>query len=162
MLVLLFLLFLVTPVVEVVLIVRVAGAVGGLNTVALLILVSAVGAWMVRHQGLGILARARGELERGRVPSRELVDGLLVLLAGALMLTPGFATDAVGLLLLMAPTRAVVRSVASRRIGRRMESGRPVVWHYGYRGSGQVLDARASDPSDPEHRDGPSGAPGRP
>ena len=121
---LLVLVFLVTPIVELYLIVQVAGEVGVLNTIALLILVSVVGAWLVRREGLGILRRAQEEMAQGRVPGRELVDGLLVLFGGALMLTPGFATDALGLSLLFPPTRVLLRAVASRWFGRRMASGR--------------------------------------
>ena len=112
MLLVLFLIFVVTPIVELTVIVQVAGSTGVMNTIGLLILVSLVGAWLVRREGLGILRRAQAELAKGRMPGRELVDGLLVLLAGALMLTPGFVTDAVGLALLLPPVRAILRSVS--------------------------------------------------
>ena len=112
--------FLVVPVVEIYLIVEVAQSTGILNTVALLILISVVGAWMVRREGLGILRRAQGELTAGRVPGRQMVDGLLVLVAGVLMLTPGFATDALGLILLFPPSRITVREILIRRFTRRV------------------------------------------
>jgi UPF0716 protein FxsA len=124
---LLILLFIVTPIVELYLIVQVAGEVGVLNTIALLFLVSVVGAWLVRREGLGILRKAQEEMAQGRVPGRQLVDGLLVLFGGALMLTPGFATDALGLSLLFPPTRALLRAVASRWFGRRMANGQPTM-----------------------------------
>ena len=144
-LLILFLLFLVTPIVELYLIIKVADATGLLNTVALLILVSVVGAWLVRREGLGILRRAQRELNEGRIPSREMVEGLLVLFAGALMLTPGFATDALGLSLLFPPTRALIRLVVSRRLASRVSSGRQVAWQFGYRGGEHIVEARSTD-----------------
>ena len=119
----LFLVFLVTPIVELVVIVRVAGSAGVLNTIGLLVLISVVGAWLVRRQGLGIVRRAQAEMAEGRMPGRELVDGLLVLFAGALMLTPGFVTDAIGLLLLLSPSRMMIRRIATRRLGRSNRGG---------------------------------------
>jgi len=148
-LLLLFLVFLVTPIVELVVIVRVAGSAGVLNTIGLLVLVSVVGAWLVRREGLGILRRAQRELADGRMPGKELVDGLLVLLAGALMLTPGFVTDAVGLLLLFPPVRAVIRHVTTRRLGRSVRDGR-TRWQVGGSGAGagQRGDGSSGGPSD--------------
>jgi UPF0716 protein FxsA len=115
--------FLAVPIVEIYLIVEMARYAGMLNTIALLILVSVAGAWMVRREGLGILRRVQDELAAGRVPGRQVVDGLLVLLAGALMLTPGFATDALGLSLLFPPSRIALREVFIRRFARRVNLG---------------------------------------
>ena len=108
-------LFLVVPIVELYIIVQVASSVGIFETIGLLILVSVVGAWLVRSQGLTVLGRVQGQLAMGNVPGKEMVDGLLILFAGALMLTPGFMTDAFGMLLLIPPTRAVVRTILVRR-----------------------------------------------
>jgi len=120
----LFLVFLVTPIVELWVIVQVASSTGVLNAVGLLVLVSVVGAWLVKREGLGILRRIGEETAAGRIPGKEIVDGLLVLFAGALMLTPGFVTDALGLSLLFPPTRALVRAVATRRFARSVADGR--------------------------------------
>ena len=111
-------LFLVVPLAELAVIVQVSGAVGLGNTIVLLILVSVVGAWLVKREGIGVMRRVQAQLERGVVPGREVLDGFLILLAGALLLTPGFLTDVVGILLLVPPTRAVVRAVLARRFGR--------------------------------------------
>lgn len=108
-------LFLVVPIVELYVIVQVAQGVGIVPTLALLVLVSVVGASLLRSQGLGVLRRVNEALSAGRMPGRELVDGVLVVVGGALMLTPGFVTDAVGLALLLPPTRALVRLVLVRR-----------------------------------------------
>ncbi len=107
--------FLVVPLVELYVIIQVAGGLGVLETIGLLVLVSIVGAWLVRFQGLGVIRRIRGQLAKGVMPGTELVDGALVLFAGALMLTPGFVTDAVGLLLLLPPTRIPIRALLIRR-----------------------------------------------
>ncbi len=106
------------PLLELYVIIRVAGGVGTPETIGLLIAVSVVGAWMVRRSGLGVLNQIRVRLNRGELPTGELVDGLLILIAGALMLTPGFITDAVGLLLLFFPTRLAVRSLLLRRFAK--------------------------------------------
>ncbi len=108
------------PLLELYVIIQVAGGVGTLETILLLIAVSVVGAWMVRRSGLGVLNQIRVRLDRGELPANELVDGLLILVAGALMLTPGFITDAVGLLLLFFPTRLVVRSLLVRHFSRKV------------------------------------------
>jgi UPF0716 protein FxsA len=137
--------FLVVPIVEIYLIIQVGSAIGGLETVGLLILVSVVGAWLVRHQGLTILARLQQSLARGEMPTDPLIDGLLVLLAGALMLTPGFLTDAVGLFLLLPPTRLLARTALKRRFAGRISVGRGA---YG----GPFRDVRWTDVTVYDHR----------
>jgi UPF0716 protein FxsA len=117
--VLLVLLFLVAPLVELAVIVQVAGAVGALNTVGLLIAVSLVGAWLAKREGLITLRRIQVALGRGDIPSREVADGALILMAGALMIAPGFISDVVALLLLFPPTRAVIRPVLVRSLAKR-------------------------------------------
>lgn len=120
MLVWLVLVFIAVPLFELYIIVETAGSIGTLQTVALLVLVSVVGAWMVKAQGLAVLWRVRSKLAEGQMPGKELVDGALVLFAGALMLTPGFVTDGVGLLLLFPPTRMAIRPLVIRRFRRRV------------------------------------------
>ncbi len=130
-------LFLVVPIVELYIIVQVASSVGIFETIGLLILVSVVGAWLVRSQGLTVLGRVQGQLAMGNVPGKEMVDGLLILFAGALMLTPGFMTDAFGMLLLIPPTRAVVRTILVRRYRNRVVLGGPGAVFGGRQGSGR-------------------------
>jgi UPF0716 protein FxsA len=133
-------LFIVVPLLELYVIVQVAGSLGVLPTLALLLAVSVAGSWLVRREGLGILQRTREMLRQGELPTNEILNGLLVLLAGALLLTPGFVTDAVGLLLLFPPTRSAVRGTLRRRFtawmrlpfvsgvaGRRVNVGRAVI-----------------------------------
>jgi UPF0716 protein FxsA len=115
----LILVFLVAPLVELAVIVQVAGTVGVANTIGLLIAVSLLGAWLAKREGLGVLRRIQTALDRGQVPSTEVVDGGLILFAGALMIAPGFISDALALLLLIPPTRAVIRLPVLRYVARR-------------------------------------------
>jgi UPF0716 protein FxsA len=114
------LLFLAVPILELAVIIQVGRTIGVLDTLALLVLISLTGAWLVRREGLGVLRRIQQQMNAGEVPGTELVDGLLILLGGALMLTPGFVTDAFGLALLLPPVRAAVRTVVARRLRRRV------------------------------------------
>lgn len=113
---LLFLLFLVVPIAELYVIVQVAGGIGIPETILLLIGISVVGAWLAKVAGIGVLNRFQRTVRAGRVPSAEVVDGALVLFAGALMITPGFLSDCLAIALLLPPTRAAVRGVILRRI----------------------------------------------
>jgi UPF0716 protein FxsA len=116
---LLFVLFVVAPLAELAVIVQVAGTVGVLNTIGLLIAVSVLGAWLAKREGLGVLRRIQAALDRGRLPSREVADGGLILLAGALMIAPGFISDCLALLLLIPPTRALFRGPLLAYVARR-------------------------------------------
>ena len=117
----LFVVFLVVPFVELFVILQVGHAIGALNTLALLILVSMVGAWLVKREGISVLRRAQERMAEGAVPGRELVDGVLILLAGALLITPGFLSDVLGVLLLLPPVRAALRGLVTRRLRRRTD-----------------------------------------
>lgn len=112
------LVFVVLPIVELWVIVEVAGSLGIVPTLALLLAISVLGSLLVRREGLGVLRRARTMWSSGRVPTDDLLDGVLVLAAGALLLAPGFVTDAVGLLLLVPVMRRLVGSLSFGRIRR--------------------------------------------
>ena len=116
---LLFLIFIVVPIVEIYVIIQVGQAIGPLWTVALLIADSILGAWLMRAQGRVAWRRFNEALAAGRVPAREVLDGALVIFGGAFLLTPGFITDILGLILLLPPTRAIVRAVLVRRLAHR-------------------------------------------
>jgi UPF0716 protein FxsA len=160
---LLFLLFLVVPVAELYVIFQVGTNLGWLDTFVALVLISLLGAWLVRRVGLGLLARITTQLGAGNVPTKELVDGALVLGAGALMLTPGFLTDIVGIVFLLPPTRAAIRTVLIRRYRSRLASGQPmstrVFWAGGTMGGwtgaapgDSVIDADSSEDWPPRGR----------
>jgi UPF0716 protein FxsA len=114
-------LFIGVPFAEIYVLLQVGQAIGPVNTIGLLILISVVGAWLAKREGLGVLRRMQRSIDSGRVPGAELVDGFLILLAGALMLTPGFLTDILAILLLLPPVRAVVRRELRRRVARRIQ-----------------------------------------
>jgi len=145
MFVLLALVFLVVPIAELYVIVQVAGGIGIPETILLLIAISVVGAWLARIAGLGVLNRLQRTVRAGKVPSAELVDGGLVLFAGALMIAPGFLSDALAILLLLPPTRAVARNAVLRRI--RLGGGpfRVVTTPAGPRGRGTATDGEVWD-----------------
>jgi UPF0716 protein FxsA len=113
-------LLIVVPILELYVIIQVGHVLGVVNTLGLLVLISFVGAWLMKREGLSTLRRAQRQVDAGAVPGQELVDGALIVLAGALLLAPGFITDAVGLLLLLPPIRAGVRAFARRRLERRV------------------------------------------
>ncbi len=121
--VILALLFVVGPIVELYLIIQVSHVIGGWQTVALLLVESAIGAWLMKRQGRGIWRRIQAQLRDHRLPQADLVDGGLIIFAGALMLTPGFLTDLLGFGLLIPPTRAVVRRALLARFRHRLGSG---------------------------------------
>jgi UPF0716 protein FxsA len=114
------LLFLVLPVAEIYVIVKVGEAIGILPTLALLILDGFLGYALARSQGRAAWERFNRALAEGRVPAHETFDGAMVILGGALLLTPGFITDIVGFCLLIPPTRALVRGLVARLARRRV------------------------------------------
>ncbi len=104
------------PVAEVFVAIQVAGAIGWLLTFLLLIASWPAGSWALRSQGRAAWTRLRAELDAGRPPGRAVVDGALILVGGVLLIIPGFITDAVGIILLLPPTRALARRLATRRL----------------------------------------------
>ena len=111
---------LLVPVAEIVVAIQVGQAIGGWQTFGLLLLGSLVGAWLVRREGVRAWRALRGTVPGGGLPSRELLDGVLILLGGALILFPGFLTDIVGFVLVLPFTRPLVRTVLGRAVGRRV------------------------------------------
>ncbi len=116
-------LFILVPLAELTVIIAVGKSVGVLATLLLLLAFSLFGAWLARREGLTAWQRLQLALVDGRMPTREVADGAIILLAGALLLIPGFLTDLVGLALLVPATRRLARrwvpALAKRRAGRR-------------------------------------------
>lgn len=123
MLLRIFLLFTIVPVVEIYLIIRVGSLIGALPTVLLLLAISSAGAWLVRTQGFALMRRIQSELAQGRLPAAELLDGALVLVGGVLLLTPGFFTDLLGLVLLIPASRALIKQFVGLWLQRRLDRG---------------------------------------
>jgi UPF0716 protein FxsA len=117
----LILLFIAVPIAEIYVIIQVGEAIGAIPTILLLAADSIAGSMLLRSQGRRVWSRFRQTLERGAIPHREVLDGALVIFGGAFLITPGFISDVVGLLLLLPPTRAVFRRLLVRRLGRRIE-----------------------------------------
>src|SRR4051812_4228776 len=115
---LLFVLFICLPILEIYVIIQVGEAIGVLPTIALLIIDSVIGAWLMRSQGRIVWRRFTEAIEAGRPPAREVLDGALVIVGGALQLAPGFVTDAFGFFLVIPPTRAIARRALVRRVTR--------------------------------------------
>jgi UPF0716 protein FxsA len=115
---LLVILFVLVPIAEIYVIIQVGQEIGALWTVLLLIADSLIGAWLLSWQGRRAWAAFQAALAEGRMPHREVLDGVLVVLGGAFLLTPGFLTDIAGLLLLIPPTRAAFRRLLTRMIVR--------------------------------------------
>lgn len=101
-------LFVTIPLLELYVLIEVGSGIGGLNTIALCLITAAIGGWLVREQGLNTLLNARTELARGHPPAAHMAHGLIIALAGILLFTPGFVTDAAGFLLLIPALRRLL------------------------------------------------------
>ncbi len=172
--------FIVVPIIELFVFVQVSDAIGFLPSVLLVMAFSITGAWLVKREGIGVARRAQAQLDNGELPAAEMVNGLLLLVAGALMLFPGYVTDLLGLVLLLPPARALIRVLLLRRFEKRVRaafenpgammfgdlggagtggfSSRPTRIHTGEAtyGSDTVYDVHEVDPN-PTHRDGRGG-----
>jgi UPF0716 protein FxsA len=149
------LIFIVVPLIELYVIIQVGQAIGLIPTLVLLLLDALLGSMLLRHQGRAAWIQFNRALAENRLPHKEVFDGILVIMGGALLLTPGFVTDIFGLILLIPPTRAIVRGITSRIVRRRMAMG-ATVWSMGrgQRGPRQRPAASGSGP-------GPQGSPPR-
>ena len=105
----LFLVFLIVPVIEIYLLIQVGSQIGGVATGALLLLMSLLGAYLMRSQGGRVLARIQEELSQGRLPAAQLLDGALIFIGGVLLTTPGFFTDFIGIFFLVPATRRFIK-----------------------------------------------------
>jgi UPF0716 protein FxsA len=125
--VLLFLAFVVMPILEIVVLIQVGQVIGPWWTILLLVLDSILGAWLIKREGRRAWAALRDRIETGRMPHRELADGALIVLGGAFMLSPGFVTDALGILLILPVTRPLFRrlltSYAVSRVAKKTSPG---------------------------------------
>ncbi|MEX0619908.1 MAG: FxsA family protein [Pseudohongiellaceae bacterium] len=123
-----FLFFIVVPLVEIMLLFEVSDHIGGLWTILLVVLTAVVGLQILKFQGFSTMLRANERLRSGGIPAQEVVEGLMLAFAGALLLTPGFITDTLGFLLLVAPLRQaaaarIIRSGVVMTLGGRVDGG---------------------------------------
>ena len=104
------------PLIEIGLFIEIGGLIGLWPTLAVVVLTALVGTWQLRAQGLATVARGRQQLDRGELPTRELFDGFCLVIAGALLLTPGFMTDTIGLALFVPGVRDWLRRFLASRM----------------------------------------------
>jgi UPF0716 protein FxsA len=141
--------FVLVPLAEIWAILQVGQLVGPWWTIALLVLDSMVGAWLIKREGGRAWAALREALQRGRMPARELADGALILIGGTLMLSPGFVLDLAGILLILPFTRPIARRLLTSVVERRL-----VVAPAFGSGFGRGFGPAGSDPGD-DRRPGP-------
>lgn len=109
-------LFIAVPLVELVFLLQVGSKIGLFPTITVIVVTGAIGATLTRRQGMQTLSRYQEALSQGRIPHQELLEGLLILIAGAVLLTPGFLTDAAGFLLLIPSIREAIRKRLTQKI----------------------------------------------
>ena len=147
--------FVVVPLVEIAVLIQVGQVIGPWWTIALLVVASVVGGWLVKREGGRAWRALQQALQHGRMPARELADGALILIGGTLMLTPGFVSDVVGLFFVLPFTRPVARGALSQFVARRLVPGRTS--RPGPAGpAGPVVRGDVVDPG-PGPEDGPDG-----
>ena len=170
MMLLLIVVFIVVPIAELYVILQVGDAIGAVPTILILIADSLIGSFLLRNQGRTVWRQFNEALSAGRMPHRELFDGVAVIFGGAFLITPGFLTDIVGLLLLIPPTRALLRRFGAGWLGRRFgistvmgaagmagRAGRAARARRGDADDGTVEGtARERDDDPPQGRIGPS------
>ena len=139
------LMLIVVPLAEIYVLIQVGQVIGPWWTILLLVVDSIIGGWLIRREGGRAWQALNGAIGSGRMPARELADGALILIGGTLMLSPGFVTDAVGILLILPLTRPLFRRVLTGFVTRRVVLG--------------VTGSDAGWPSGPGGRPGGPGAP---
>ena len=120
----LFLLFTIVPAVELFLIIKVGQKIGAGNTILLIIFTGILGAYYARQQGFRVVANIQWKMEQGEVPGDDLVNGAMLLVGGALLITPGFITDFIGFSLIFPLTREILKTVIKREFEKRVREGR--------------------------------------
>jgi UPF0716 protein FxsA len=141
----LFVLFIGVPLLEIYVLIQVGQVIGPWWTILLLVLDSILGTWLIKREGSRAWRALRQALETGRMPGKELADGALILIGGTLMLSPGFVTDALGILLILPLTRPAARRVLSAVIGRRLLAG-TVLGNARHPGPGAPRSSRGGGP----------------
>jgi UPF0716 protein FxsA len=116
-------LFIVVPAVELGLLIKLGGMIGVLATIAIIVITGTLGATLARWQGLGVLGKMQSEMARGGIPAESMVDGLIILVASAFLLTPGFLTDIVGFSCLIPGFRTVLKNFARKRLEKAVKNG---------------------------------------
>lgn len=140
----LFLLFTIIPIIELFVLIPLGGAIGVWPTIAIIVATGLIGAFLGRRQGLGALRRIRSELSQGALPSDAIQDGILILIACTLLVTPGVLTDAVGLALLIPALRKPVKRLMGKRFTNMLQNPNVTVIDVGST-FGSRIDRRSPD-----------------
>ena len=117
----LLLLFIIVPVIELILLFQVGARIGPLPTLGIIIITAIIGARLTRAQGAHNMQRARTAMNEGRMPHQEVLDGMMIIIAGVMLITPGFLTDALGFTLLFPSLRAKLRKRLAKSLNRRVQ-----------------------------------------
>ena len=120
----LFLLFTVIPIAELYLLIKIGGMIGGFNTVLIIFITALVGAYLAKSQGFMVIRKIQQAMHEGRLPARELLHGLFVLLGGFTLLTPGFITDFIGLSMLVPTIREIYIRYTEQLIRNKIKTGK--------------------------------------
>lgn len=126
----LFLAFVIMPIIEMVVLIEVGSHIGALSTIALVLLTALIGVTLLRQQGLKTLLQANQKMNAGQMPVSEMGEGLMLAVAGALLLTPGFVTDTIGFLLLTPGVRKVLIGSVVKILGRGIKTNGAYQFHY--------------------------------
>ena len=116
----LFLIFTIVPALELALLVKIGSAIGVMNTILIVVLTAIVGAYLVRLEGLGVMERMQKTMHAGEFPGDELINGALILIAGALLLTPGFFTDILGFLFVFSYSREIIKKIVKKYLKKKL------------------------------------------
>ncbi|HMB89856.1 MAG TPA: FxsA family protein [Rhodothermales bacterium] len=165
----LFALFLIMPVVELALLVQVDKLIGFWPTIGIIVMTGLIGGFLAKREELSVWQRFNARMAEGGLPGTELLDGVIILVAGALLITPGVLTDFLGFLGLIPPTRALIRKIVMKRIRKAMKKGNISVVGFGGRETHPFYNAEANDQHEPawegnardlpRHSDAPSDPP---
>ncbi len=125
------LLFITIPIIEMYVLILVGSHIGAITTIALVVLTATIGLWLFKREGFATLQRLQGKLNQGEIPGRELLEGVMLLIGGALLLTPGFVTDAIGFVCLLPGLRQPIAEWLVQRGILSMTAGFTVHQSYG-------------------------------
>ncbi len=116
----LFLLFTIIPIIELTLLIKVGSYIGAINTILVVILTAAIGAYMVKMEGIGIMYRIQKNMQEGIFPAEEILDGAMILVAGCLLVTPGILTDIIGFSFVFPMSRMAIKRLLRRYIDKKI------------------------------------------
>lgn len=124
------LLFVTLPILEIIVLFKLYNSIGGLETLAVVLLTGFIGATLARAQGMMVVMEIQNDIREGRVPAPKLMDGMMIIIAGVLLITPGIITDIAGFLLLAPVIRAEIRMWLKRRFEKMITEGQMTVWRW--------------------------------